>query len=144
MNVLWHIKKLSDQQEEYFKLFDNTDKWTKAICYEDCLFGANFCFANIEDPSEDLIDRLQNTFSEKEIAPFLSTLQSEVKKLMSKTEEKAARQAKAYVNLCCKIAILHSFVLWEAFCIMNRSVLYQPGTRIVLDMINRSQISPLI
>ena len=89
--VLWenecslrHIKKLSDQQEEYFKLFDNTDTWTKAISYEDCLFGANFCFANIEDPSEDLIDRLQNTFSEKEIASFLSTLQSEVKNLCQK------------------------------------------------------------
>ena len=56
---------------------------------------------------------------------------------------KAARQATVYVNLCCKIANLQSFVLWEAFCIMNRSALYQPGTRVVLDMINRSQISNL-
>ena len=142
---LGHIKKLSDQPEEYFKPLNNTDKdiWTEALRYEKCLIDANFCFAQIEDHSEDLIDRLQNTFCEKEIAFFLSRLQSEVKKLMSTTENKAARQATAYVNLCCKIAILHSFVLWQAFCIMNRSVLFQSSTKVVLAMINRSQNSNL-
>ena len=139
------IKTLSDQQEKYFKLLDDTGTaiWTRAQSYEDCLFRANFWFANIQDPSEDLMDKLQNTFTITEIDSFLSTVQSEVKKLVSKTENKAVCQATAYVNLCCKIAILHSFVLWQAFCIMNRSALYQPGTRVVLDMINHSQSSNL-
>ena len=142
---LGHIKKLSDQREKYFKLLDDTGKniWTKALSYEDCLIGANFCFAKIEDHSEDLIDRLQNTFCEKEIAFFLNTLQSEVKELLSTNEKKAACQATAYVNLCCKIAILHSFVLWQAFCIMNRSVFFQSSSKVVLAMMNRSQNSNL-
>ena len=142
---LGHIKKLSDQREKYFKLLDDTGKniWTKALSYENCLIGANFCFVKIEDHSEDLIDRLQNTFCEKEIAFFLSTLQSEVKELLSTNEKKAACQATAYVNLCCKIAILHSFVLWQAFCIMNRSVLFQSSSKVVLAMINRSLNSNL-
>ena len=150
---LGHIKKLFDQQEEYLNLFDDTGKnvlddtaknmWTKAVSYEECLVNANVYFANIEDPSEDLLNRFQNTFSGKEIASFLSTLQTEMKKLMSKTEKKAARQATAYVNMCCKITILHSFVLWQAFCIMNSSAVNKPSNEVVLAMINRSQNSNL-
>ncbi|XP_078325835.1 uncharacterized protein LOC111105304 [Crassostrea virginica] len=140
---LGHIKKLSDQQEECFKLLDDTSNniWTEALRYEECLCGANSRFAktNFEDPSGDLMDRLQNAFSEKEIVFFLSTLLSEVKKLISKTERKTAFQATAYVNLYCKIQILHSFVLWQVCCIMNRSAHHQQSTKEVLTMINSSQ-----
>ena len=43
------IKKLSDQQENYFKLLDDIDKdqWNRAVRYEDCLLRSKYIFAII-------------------------------------------------------------------------------------------------
>nr|XP_022295214.1 uncharacterized protein LOC111105304 isoform X5 [Crassostrea virginica] len=137
---LGHIKTLPGQQEECFKLLGKTDKTicNKVLRHEEYLLGTNLYLADLKDPSEDYTDRLKNILSDEEIASFLSTLQSEVKKLISKPKEKTACQATAYVNLYCKIQILHSFVLWQVFCIMNGSA-YCHSSEKVLAMINSSQ-----
>lgn len=144
--LLENIEKLSGQQDSYSKRLTDTDKslWTKVVGYEDSLKEANLFLSNMKEGTcEDLLSKIKNDYSEKDIAQFLSTLKSEIEDLISKSEIKTAYQATAYINLYCKIAILHSFVLWQVFCILNRNVHQHSNTELVFFTVNRSRASTL-
>ena len=138
-----HITKLSNQRTAYSQNVDtSSDVWTTAVSQETSLLHSNSYLTNMnKDASSDVINTLQEHISEKDIVKFLSTLQSRTNELIRESEVKLARRACAYINLYMKIAILHSFVLWQVFCIKLRSAYDQSSTRGVLSMITNSRIS---
>lgn len=142
---LKNITKLPDQRKAYSEIDDsNSNIWSSAVSHEQSLLHTNAYLTNMEhDASRNVIDALQDTISEKDIVKFLSTLQSQATELIRKSEVESAKRACAYINLYMKIAILHSFVLWQVFCIKLRCAYDQSSTKGVLSMIESSKISSL-
>ena len=140
-----NITKLSDQRTAYSQIDDSISSiWSTAVSHETSLIHSNAFLTNMDkDASRNVIDGLQDTISENDIVKFLSTLQSQATELIRKSEVESAKRACAYINLYMKIAILHSFVLWQVFCIKLRCAYDQSSTKGVLSMIESSKISSL-
>ena len=146
--LLKNIKRL-DNDINYSELHH---KWKSAIRLEESLLHSNTYLAHItEGTSKHLVDTLQNLISENEIVKFLEDLQSSVKTLILESkikftlEEKvkSAVLATQLVNLYSKIAILHSYVLWQVFCIKQRYGNDKSTTEGVYEMIDWSHKSSL-
>ena len=118
---LQNIDRLSEQRKRYCDL---SDVWSSAVSVEERLIRLNASLTEVESAPKSENDRLLDTFSEEEVINFLCQLKSQASQLMLKSEEKSVQQATAYVNLYCKLAMLHSFVLWQVFCIQSSSNAY--------------------
>lgn len=135
---LQNIDKLSDQQRRYCVLTeDNDSMWSMAVGHEESLIRTNAYLTNIESASETVINTLQDNISEKEVVIFLTQLNSLANQLILQPEIKSARRATAYVNLYFKIAMLHSVILWQVFCIKSRSTYDKSSTKGVYSLIER-------
>lgn len=139
------ITKLTEQRTAYSQIDDTISSiWSTAVSHEKSLIHSNRYLTNMDKgTSSDVINALQDTISEKDIVKFLSTLQSKAIELIRKSEVESAQLACAYINLYMKIEILHSFVLWQLFCIKLRCAYDQSSTKGVLSMIESSKISSL-
>lgn len=142
---LENITKLSDQRTAYSQIDDSSFiLWSTAVSLEVSLIRSNRYLTNMDkDTSSDVINTIQDTISEKDIVKFLSTLETQAKELIRKSEVKSSCRACPYVNLYTKIAILHSFVLWQVFCIKRRSAYDKSSTNGVFSMIESSRIYAL-
>ena len=146
--LLKNIKRLDDD-ENYPEL---AHEWKAAVGLEESLLHSNTYLIEItKGSSKHVVDTLQNLISENEIVKFLKDLQSSAKTLIreSKTESnvvlnvKSAIQATKLVNLYCKIAILHLYVLWQVFCIKQGYGNDMSTTKGVFKMIDWSHKSSL-
>nr|XP_022292574.1 uncharacterized protein LOC111103528 [Crassostrea virginica] len=138
--LLKNIKRLDDD-ENYSELLH---EWKSAVGLEESLLHSNTYLTHITDgTSKHVVDTLQNLISENEIVKFLKDLQSEAKKLIREPKIKSALGVKVesavlatkLVNLYCKIAILHSYVLWQVFCIKQIYGNDKSTTKVVFEMI---------
>ena len=138
--LLKNIKRLDD--DENFS--DLLHEWKSAVGLEESLLHSNTHLTHItEGTSKHVVDTLQNTISENEIVKFLKDLQSEAKKLIREPKIKSAMEVKVesavlatkLVNMYCKIAILHSYVLWQVFCIKQIYGHDKSTTKVVFEMI---------
>ena len=141
---LEHIKRI-EERRKHFNSSDDKDKlWSKAAGLEDCLKQRNRELTNIgNNVTKHEKDILENNICEKKVVEFLGQLKSEVGELICESEAVSARRATAYVNLYFRIAILHSFVLWQNFWIKRRSSYDQHSTKFVFSEIKRCQNSYL-
>nr|XP_022291420.1 uncharacterized protein LOC111102824 isoform X1 [Crassostrea virginica] len=146
--LLENIKRLDDDENKSELL----QEWKSAVGLEESLLYSNTYLTQItEGTPKHVVDTLQNIISENEIVKFLKDLQSSAKTLIreSKTKSnlvpnvKSAIQATKLVNLYCKIAILHSYVLWQVFCIKQGYGNDMSTTKGVFKMIDWSHKSSL-
>lgn len=138
---LQNIDKLSEQRKRYCNF---SDAWSSAVKVEESLIRLNVYLTEVENARKSEIDGLLDTVSDKEVFDFLSELKSKASQLMLESEVKSVQQATAYVNLYCKLAMLHSFVLWQIFCIQNSSNAYdQFRTKEVYNRITTRHTSNL-
>nr|XP_022290822.1 uncharacterized protein LOC111102406 [Crassostrea virginica] len=133
-SLLKNIKKL-DNDKNYSELHH---EWKSATKLEERLVHINTYLAQItEGTSKDVVDTLQNLISENEIVKFLEDLQSSAKTLIRESKIKSsAVLATQLINLYSKITILHSYVLWQMFCIKHRYGNDMSTTKDVFEMID--------
>ena len=125
-----NIKKLSEERRKYSTWSDDTDDvWSKAESIEECLIQRNRELNNIRNnASRHEKEVLDNNNCERKVDDFLSQLKSRIRELMIESEVIFVRRSTAYIDLFCRIAILHSFVLWQRFCVKRRSASNQLST----------------
>nr|XP_022293570.1 uncharacterized protein LOC111104108 isoform X2 [Crassostrea virginica] len=138
-----NIKKSSEEHRKYSIWSDDTDDvWSRAAGHEDCLIQRNRELTNIGNiaPKHEK-EVLENNNCERKVGDFLSELKSKVEELIIKSEVIFVRRSTAYIDLFFRIAILHSFVLWQTFFIKRRSASNQLST--ALSEIKKCQDSNL-
>lgn len=143
---LQRINKLPEQRDKYCEILkhEGIKIWHSAVGLEERLLHSNDYLTNMkDDASKDIIDNLQNTISEQDIVKFLSELRSQAEELIHNSEVKSARLASECVNVYFKIAILHSFVLWQVLCIKLRCAYDESSTKGVFSMVKNCQTSTL-
>ena len=125
-----NIKKMSEERRKYSIWSDDTDDvWSTAASLEECLIQRNRELINIRNnASKHENDVLENNNCESAVKKFLWKIKTEVTESISKSDVKSARRATAYLNLYFRIAILHSFILWQTFFIKRRSASRQLST----------------
>ena len=147
--LLKNIRRLDDD-ENYSAL---PHEWKSAAgVLEESLIHKNKCLTYLtKGTSEPEVDTLQNVISHNDIFKFLNALQSEVKRLIDEPKIKIALELKVesavlatkLVNLYCKIASLHSYVLWQEFCIKQTDGYDKSTAKGVFEMIDRRRTSAL-
>ncbi|XP_078325933.1 uncharacterized protein LOC111103934 [Crassostrea virginica] len=125
-----NIKKMSEERRKYSIWSDDTDDvWSTAASLEECLIQRNRELINIRNnASKHENDVLENNNCESAVKKFLWKIKTEVAESISKSDVKSARRATAYLNLYFRIAILHSFILWQTVFIKRRSASRQLST----------------
>ncbi|XP_078325815.1 uncharacterized protein LOC111103528 [Crassostrea virginica] len=145
--LLKNIKRLDDD-ENYSAL---PYEWKSAAGeLEESLIHRNIRLTYLtEGTSKPEVDTLQNVISDNDIFKFLNASQSEFKRLIGEPKSKIALELKVesavlatkLVNLYCKIASLHSYVLWQEFCIKQTYGYDKSTAKVVFEMIDRRRKS---
>lgn len=137
------------QKEQYLlkniKRIDDSEKYselrparTVGIRLEERIIQSNTIFTQItEDTPKNMIDTLLKIFSDIETVNVLEGWQSNLKQYIRTSNVESAVLATKLFNLYCRIAMLHSYVLWQVFCIKQSHGLDQSATQGVFEMIDR-------
>lgn len=110
----------------------------------DLLFIKNAYFGEInEQAHENIVNSLEDKFPTNDIVKFMGKLKAKTHELLTTSDPQSARRASVYINLYFRLANLRTIVLWQVFCIKQRSNYDQLSTRGVLAMINEGQKSDM-
>ena len=145
--LLKNIKRLLDD-ENYSAL---PHQWKSAAGeLEESLINKNKRLTYLtEGTSKPEEDTLQYVISDNDIFKILDPFQSEFKRLIGELNSKIPLELKVesavlatkLVNLYCKIASLHSYVLWQEFCIKQTDGYDKSTAKGVFEMIDRRRKS---
>lgn len=144
-----HLKSTFPQIEDdktYSALlrYQDSELRAEAAGLEDLLFHIH-AFLNELDEETDgsVVIRLEDKFPTNDTVRFLGKLKAKAQELLTTSEMESAHRAAVYINLYFRLAILRTLVLWQVFCIKERSGLDRPSTQGVLALITESHKSDL-
>lgn len=124
--------------------YQNSELKAEAVGLEDLLFTTHAYLNEIDEHAhESVVIRLEERFPTNDTVRFLGKLKAKAQELLTTSEIPSARRASVYINLYFRLAILRTMVLWQVFCIKERSGYDEASTRAVLAMINEGQKSDL-
>lgn len=124
--------------------YQNSELKAEAVGLEDLLFTTHAYLNEIDEHAhESVVIRLEERFPTNDSVRFLGKLKAKAQELLTTSEIPSARRASVYINLYFRLAILRTMVLWQVFCIKERSGYDEASTRAVLAMINEGQKSDL-
>lgn len=96
----------------------------------DLLFIKNAYFGEInEQAHENIVNSLEDKFPTNDIVKFMGKLKAKTHELLTTSDPQSARRASVYINLYFRLANLRTIVLWQVFCIKQRSNYDQQSTR---------------
>nr|XP_022291666.1 uncharacterized protein LOC111102991 isoform X1 [Crassostrea virginica] len=132
--LLKNIKRFDDG-EEYSEL---RPARTLGIRLEERLILSSTFFTQItEDTPSNMIDASLQIFSEIETVNVLERWQSDFEQYIRTSNVESAVLATILLNLYCRIAMLHSYVLWQVYCIKQSHNYDQSTTNGVFEIIDR-------
>lgn len=124
--------------------YQDSELKAKAVGLEDLLFTTHAYLNEIDEQAhESVVIRLEERFPTNDIVRFLGKLKAKAQELLTTSVIQSARRASVYINLYFRLAILRTMVLWQVFCIKERSGYDKASTNAVLAMINEAQKSDL-
>ena len=136
--LLKNIRRMDDNKRYYTP--ESAPQRKSAIKLEESLLERNKYLTQIKEDTSINEEKLQDSFIEHEIVEFLKVLITHIKQCIRANQVNYAFTATDFLNLYCRIAILHSYVLWQVFCIKQR---YGHDTKGVFDMIKSCHTSSL-
>lgn len=130
--ILKNIKRFDDS-EKYSEL---RHAWLSEIRLEESLIlSSTFLTKITEDAPKNTMDTLLKTFLEIETVNILERWQSAIEQYIRTSNVESAVLATKLLNLYCRISMLHSYVLWQVFCIKQSHGYDQSTTKGVFEMI---------
>ena len=120
-----------------------TDIRTEANAFENGLVTINAHLNVLRKAPEGVTEKLDFDISDSECVNFLKKLQSKTKSLIYATNMESARKASEYINLYFRIAILHTVLLWQVYCIKRRTEDDRSGVQNILEALEESQKTDL-
>lgn len=145
-DALQSLSKPFEQDKTYSELqgYEDSELRSEAIGFEKAFFNNNVFLNEIEmNAPESVINTLEDKIPVNDIVRFLGKLQAKTQELLLKPDVISACRAAKYVNLYFRLAILRKLVLWQVFCIKERSGYERSTTKGVLAMITESQKTDL-
>ena len=140
------LAKPFEQDKTYSELqkYQDSEIRSEAIGFEKAFFNNNAFLNEIEiNAPESVIHNLEDKIPVNDIVRFLGKLQAKTQELILTQDVISACRATAYINLYFRLAILRKLVLWQVFCIKERSGYERSTTKGVLAMIRESQKTDL-
>lgn len=124
--------------------YRDSDLKAEAVGLEDLLFTIHAYLNEIDErANESVVIKLEERFPTSDTVIFLGKLKAKARELLTTSEIQCAHRASVYINLYFRLSILRTMVLWQIFCIKERSSLDEQTTKGVLAMINEGQKSDL-
>lgn len=124
--------------------YQDSELRSEAVGVEDLLFNAHAYLKEIdEEAHESVVVKLEDRFPNDDTVRFLGKLKAKAYELLTNSDRESAHRASVYINLYFRLAILRTLVLWQVFCIKQRSGHDKASTQGVLAMLSESKNSDM-
>lgn len=135
-----------DEDKTYLALlrYQDSELRAEAAGLEDLFFHTHAYLNEIDDQAHEIVViRLEDRFPTNDSVRFLGKLKAKTYELLTTSDLQSAHRASVYINLYFRLAILRTLVLWQVYCIKERSGFDRPSTQGVLALITESNKSDL-